>query len=448
MPIQFPNFLSVPVRTPDYSGLGDIVNNYYAGKAMPKDDLIKAIQAEFARPNAEETLKGLRLGNTGKSLSNRKEQLDIDRLVREASEQKAFEAQLRQALAAGAGAGGGNGSGGGAMPSYPSYGAASPVAPTSQGSAPAASPNSGSMPAPMSAGSPNMVGVTTDLSSSDGIDPTKMAPRYRKFDQEATGLPDNAYRPMAGSSLATPQAPMAPIMPNAQPQEEEPHEIVVTRGAPHLAAVDAMWDNNPRSRPFLEKQGYKKTQDIKFNAKTGQTTVVTKYPSGTITTKTVGSLASSTGDGIPLTNKMISQHQQMIAAIDNAKPVIQEIIDQKGFQPYPRSTGMGLVPGWMGQAATYDGLVKSALDTLMKAYGLPSTNEGINTVKDQLLIGHGETAGHYRNRLRALIKDLDRRKAYSSQEVKKSNKIQPVDASAGGGQSYSSDEWEVANDEQ
>lgn len=56
MAIQFPNFLGVPVRTPDYSGIGDIVQNYYAGKAMPKDDLIKAVQAQFAKPKAEADL--------------------------------------------------------------------------------------------------------------------------------------------------------------------------------------------------------------------------------------------------------------------------------------------------------------------------------------------------------------------------------------------------------
>lgn len=456
MAIQFPNFLSVPVRTPDYSGIADIVQNYYAGKDMPKQDLMRAIQAEFARPNAEESLKGSRLSNTGKELSNRKEQLDIDRLVREAAEQKAFEDQLRKALSGIASPGGG------AMPSYMQQGATAPVA---QGGAPAAAPSAPpaltpqaiaqalSQPAGLPVGQP----VTDPNQFDDGLDRSKMEPRYRKFDQQATGLPASAYgSPPAGQSVAPtgamPAAAVTSAAPEtapaaAAPQPEAPHEIVLTQGSPHLFGIDAMWDQNPLSRAFLEKKGYKKTQDIKFNQKTGQTTIITKYPSGTITQQTISNPGGSTSDGIPLTNKLISQHQQMIAAIDNAKPVIEEIINQKGFQPYPRGIGMGLVPGWMGQAATYDTLVKSALDTLMKAYGLPSTNEGIATVKDQLLINHGETTGHYRQRLRNLIKDLDRRKAYSENEVKRSNKIQRVDTTAGG-QTYSSDDWEVANDQQ
>lgn len=59
MAIQFPNFLGVPIQKPDYSGVGDIVSNYYSGKEMPKDDLIKAVQAQFAQPTAEATLSKL-----------------------------------------------------------------------------------------------------------------------------------------------------------------------------------------------------------------------------------------------------------------------------------------------------------------------------------------------------------------------------------------------------
>lgn len=424
MPVQFPNFLSVPVRTPDFSGIGDIVDNFYRGKAMPKEDLMKAIQAEFARPNAEEALKSARLGNQKSGIDIRKGELDIQTAVRELAQQKMLEDQLRQALG-----------GGGGMPASSGGG--------SMGNAPAAPPNA---PASSPAASNAAPVMNPALGAALAQAAQNAQPQGGQQPSLSAGVPDNAYTPPTAPTQPA-QSPIAPsVQSPSSPEQANLNEITVTKGSPHLAGIDAMYDSSPLSRQFLEKKGFKKSQDIKFDAKTGKTTIITKYPSGKVTVQSTAS-PSPSPEGIPLTNKMISQHQQMISAIDNAVPVINEIIDQKGFQPYPRSMGMGLVPGWMGQAATYDTLVKSALDTLMKAYGLPSTNEGISTVKDQLLIHHGETAGHYRNRLRGLLKDLQRRKEYSSNEVKKSNKIAPVDSSASG-QSYSSDEWEVANDQQ
>lgn len=70
MAIQFPNFLNAQTAKPDYSGLADIVSNYYAGKQMPKDDLIKAVQAQFAKPKAEEELKQTKLKNIYQELVN------------------------------------------------------------------------------------------------------------------------------------------------------------------------------------------------------------------------------------------------------------------------------------------------------------------------------------------------------------------------------------------
>ena len=63
MAIKFPDFLQATLVKPDYSGIGDIFSNYYAGKAMPKDDLIKAVQAQFAKPNAEQDLQASQLQN-------------------------------------------------------------------------------------------------------------------------------------------------------------------------------------------------------------------------------------------------------------------------------------------------------------------------------------------------------------------------------------------------
>lgn len=452
MAIQFPNFLSVPVQAKDYSGVGDMVDNFYKGYNMPNDALIKQIQAKFAQPNAEADLKSTQLRNAYQSilnqyapesqrasiestrLGNRKSQMDIDKLALELQQERELENQLRTALnAAGA-------QGSAPMPTQPQASSVPPIMPTAP------------MMPQAPAGLPPLPGVPKGIPIAPPIPGMTMAGSAPLGTQRVaapvqTGAPvsiaPNAPMNQANAPTA-PNVPAAAAVSEAAPQPLQ--EVVVAKGAPQLAGVDQMYDSNPVSRAFLEKKGYKKTQEVKFDNKTGRTTIITKYPSGKVTVQASPG-APASPEGIPLTNRMITQHQQMISAIDNAKPVIQEIIDQKGFNPYPRWTG--LVPGSMGQSATYDTLVKSALDTLIKAYGLPSTNEGIATVKDQLLIHHGETADHYRARLKNLVKDLDRRKAYSEGQVKKSNSIQPVDTSASGvnpdndSGTYSSDDWEA-----
>ena len=153
---------------------------------------------------------------------------------------------------------------------------------------------------------------------------------------------------------------------------------------------------------------------------------------------------------------MISKHQNIISSIDNALPTIQKILDlstnpntgkpSKEYEPYPRSSGvipgLGWIPGFQSKSTNYEALVGSTLDTLLGAYGLPLSNEGLDTVKKQLVIGHGETDSAYKKRLTALVADLKRRRAYSQAQVKQSNKIQPVGRMDNDQPSYSSDDWE------
>ncbi len=414
MAVQFPNFLQAGVRTPDYSGIGDAFQNYYAGRAMPKDDLIKAVQAQFARPNAEQSL-------LSSKLSNRKSQVELNKMIHEMAEQAAFEKQLRQALG-GASSGGvaatenapAMNMGSGGMPSM-----APPVgisAPQSMPVNPAALRNAFSgasaQGAPMDN---NLIG--------DGIDPAKMDARYRKFDQMGTGLPDSAYKGASVPGGGMPQASMAAPqgMPQTTAPQEQPNEIVVSRGSPHLAGVDEMFENNPLSRAFLEKKGYKKQQEIKFDNKTGRTTIMTKYPSGKVTLQTLGGEAAGRGEGIPLTSKMASKHQNIIASVDVALPVLKDLAKMGS---YPRQS---LYRG--GQYADYEGKVSAAIDSVMGAFGLPMTNEGLKTIRDQVEIKTFETPSHYKARMEKLISDLEKRKNYSATEIKRSNKITPIGSS-------------------
>jgi len=459
MAVQFPNFLSVPVRNPDYSGIGDIVQNYYAGKQMPKDDLLKAIQAEFARPTAEAALKSANLGNTQAGLNISKTGLDIRKMQAELNEQEDMARQLRVAL------------GGGSPAAQPMPSQAMPSMPQAPMQQPVAqpAPQPMQMPAqtlsrpPMTgtqamaqALSPNFANRMTLVD-----DPAKLAAGlHPQLAQAFTSAMQNQQQVMPQEQAPQEQAPSMDQM--AQALAPKLDAQVISEGVPALYKVDELWEKSPNLHPYLEKKGYKGSQEIKFDNKTGKTSVITSYPSGKITVKSAG--AQSAEDGAPLTTKMISKHQNIISSIDNAVPIIQQIKElnvqktgkdgkpvDKYWEPFPRTgsdvwyeLGLGSLPGYKSAAENYEALVSSALDSLVGAYGLPSTNEGMETVKKQLQIGHGETDAAYMKRLDRLMEDLQRRKAYSSKEVKRSNKIMPVGRMGGGDESYSSDDWEQA----
>lgn len=407
MPVQFPNFLQVPVQTPDYSGVGNAVGNFYEGYNAPKDALIKSIQAEFARPKAEQEL-------LASKLSNRKTQMQMQQEAQQLAQQRQFEQVFQQALS------GGNRN----IPS--------------DSQQPMASPSQLAQN-PQTSQSPRAMTYANDPASFLATINPALGKALQSPLQMQKG---NGQQPISSANASTEPGAMDNSSGSA-----EPNEIVVTKGSPHLAGIDKLYEDNPLSRQFLEKKGYKKKQDIKFDNKTGKTSIITQYPSGKVTVQSSGGNAGS--DEASLTTKMISKHQNIISSIDTALPLINEILDKgKGTQPYPRSPGMGYVPGWSSASTKYEATVKSALDSLLGAYGLPMTNEGINTVKDQLLIGHGETVSNYKRRLKDLVADLNRRKLYSETAVKRSNKINPVSGMGNNENSYSSNEWNVTNDEQ
>ena len=184
--------------------------------------------------------------------------------------------------------------------------------------------------------------------------------------------------------------------------QQNPVQTIVPE-TPELRAMDDLYDKNPIARSLLEKLGLKKKTEIKFDNKTGQTRVVTTYPSGKVTLQT--SSLPQTGDGIPLTNKMISKHQNVISSVDNVLPVLEKI---KNLDSFPLWSIPNAIWGHANESAVYSGLVNQALDSLMGAFGMPTTDKGLASVKDQLEIHHLEGSSAYKDRIETLIKDLKR----------------------------------------
>lgn len=412
MAISFPNYLQAALYNPDYSGVGDVMENYYKGKAMPKDDLLKQIQAQFARPNAEASLAGTRLSNESLRLGNAKSRL-------EQQQNAQLEAEITKALR-----------GVGQVP----------AAGMGQQGNPAAM-SGGSVPMVQQPGPDNMASQEGQQPDISGIHPD-LVKALMQMRQQPQGqqMPQAPQQPDMSADMGMPQ--QAPAQsPANEPEAERPNPLqVITQGEPRLASIDALYDRNPLSRQFLEKKGFTKKTEVKFDPKTGQTRILTTYPSGKVTLQLVGSAAKGE-EGIPLTNAVITQHQKTISAIDNAIPTLEEI---KKASNYP-ITNLGAFRSVEGSRdyADYQALVGESLDKLISAFNLPRVKESIETVKHMVERRSGESDRDYKNRIDRLIKKLEKQKNYSASEVKRSNKIQPVGRSDSS-QPYSSDEWEPA----
>lgn len=457
MAINFPNYLGAQLVKPDYSGIGDSVSNYYGGRNMRNDDLIKRIAAQFAQPNAETSLEQMKQQIANEKLTGQKSVLEIQKARRDMAIEAQMQAALKSALA--------NSSQSDSYGQSVNSGGQLPINPSLP------QPQRGAMTL-INPSLPNALAPQPPANDMQGFDQTAMDPRFRKFDQAATGQPLSAYKPGADTVAPLPPepepVPPPPVSINGVTPEQTaavhepikpaaPDEQVINEGARNLHGIDELYEKNPMAREYLEKKGFKKKVETKFDAKSGKTRILTTYPSGRMILKTIGS-AGSAEDGVPLTNSMVTQHQRIIAGVDNALPIIEDILKKpdtfagKHIQQYPRSSGWipgtGYIPG-VGLADLsnkYENQVNAAVDSLINAYGLNKSDKSTQMVHDQLLIGHNETDAAYKRRLKALVKDLERRKSYSEKETKRSNKISPISSSDSGQETYSSNEYETVNE--
>lgn len=411
MAISFPNFLAAALNHPDY-GIGDIVSNYYAGKSMPKDDLIKQVQAQFARPNAEQALLSSRLGNE-------KSQLEIAKFKREQAQQAQFEAALNAALTQGAETNG-----------NPS--------PAPRGGMPAQGMPSFQPPQqPMSLSqAPRQMTMQNDpMEAISRINPALA----QALQQGGTGMGGGgggmdapnapAFTPIASMGQSDQQMPA-----ETAAQQQQPQEQVLEQGSPHLAGVDALYDKEPRSRPYLESKGYKKEVKRERDKKSGAEMIYTKYPSGKITVKKIMPDQAGGDAAIPLTNKMVSTHQRVISSVDNALPLLERLKNMPNHSNI--YTGNAFATH---DQKKYQRLVNAVKENLIGAFALNPTEAGLQTAVDQLTIGGWESDKDYKEALQDLIDDLKGKKSYSATEVRRSNKISPIDTSVGGGSSDYSD---------
>ena len=382
MAVQLPNFLAAQLVKPDYSGIGDLFENYYGGKALKQNDtineskvkeapldlLMKQIQAEFARPNAETALSGAKLGNAGKGLSNQHMAMQLSQLRKQIDEQNAMETMIKQAMASSQGGSGGGMQGGGGF-----GGQAQPNMPVT--------PNA--------------------------YQPIKM----NDMGEALSKVMGNPM--MQGQSVPT----TAPLM-NDHPAEMErvqsQHNEKVQElepGTSSLYGIDRLYDMNPLARPYLEKKGYKKEVKRESDKRAGVERIYTKWPSGKITVKTVTpQLAEGEEPPVKLTNAVMGQNQRVITSVDNALPEIEKLKKLKHFDNW------SLIHG--DESNLYSSMIAGLKDNLLGAFGLYPTEHGLKTVEDMVKIGRTESKAGYLKRIEKLVQTLKEKQSYSKKLLK------------------------------
>lgn len=465
MAVQLPNFLSAQLINPDYSGLADIFQNYYGGKALKQQDIIgqnqakaapldllmKQIQAEFARPNAETALTGAKLGNQSTGLSNQNTSLQIQQLKKQIAENAAIENQIKAAIAqqqAGQGGGmqGGGGFGGQAQPEMP------------------------------------------DQMQSQGMyQPVKMNDMSEALSKVmANPMMRNQPAPMTNPLMEEHPEGMQKIQTHGKERFQE-----LDPGTSSLYGIDQLWDRNPMARPLIEKRYGKKDVKREYDKSTGATRLVTTWPSGRRTVKTImPPIEQDEGEDIPLSKSGMGKVEDEIRGADVLVPYLDTIIDiatptndlikekqnlsktdeskSKNIDRIKkidealkgRNTAGGIynetqmpyfsnVFGFnfpSNASAKYHRIVNKALESYASSGKLPKTNESIERVHQILSRGTNESNKQFYDQLVQERKEQIEKRARNVKLMKKGISRFGTSSLDPETQSYSSNEWEVTGE--
>lgn len=149
--------------------------------------------------------------------------------------------------------------------------------------------------------------------------------------------------------------------------------------------------------------------------------------------------------GNTATNKVLTQNQQAVQAIDTVLPMVDDFIN------HPENV---YGPGDFSPSkkAAYNAKTGGMIDLLVAAQSLPQVKESVSLVEDQIRRKTGEGTDAYIKRLKDFKKDLMTRKAkavsvVNSKKVDTSNTVSPNETKVIGGVKYEKidGEWHEAD---
>jgi hypothetical protein len=178
--------------------------------------------------------------------------------------------------------------------------------------------------------------------------------------------------------------------------KNNPDKQIIAQGNPELQHINNLYDNSPQYRKKLESMGYKKTQTIKYDPKTGTTSVITKMPNGEVSIQTQND--TNPDKTVPLTNQVKDRMQKIIAF---APKVIEDLKDLKN------TTSPARFSIWKAdERNAYDRKVKKIAESFAVAKGWPNVLGSIEKAEKIINRGDYESTASYNKALDNLIDDL------------------------------------------
>jgi hypothetical protein len=176
---------------------------------------------------------------------------------------------------------------------------------------------------------------------------------------------------------------------------ENRSSTILSPGDPSKEYLNKMYDSNIRFRKAMEDRGLTKKTSIHTNAGTGETSVITQWPNGKITSQT----STTSASGGPSATPASKTAQQSI--VINA-PKVNRLIDKIIESPSP-ATSAFYRPAAKKQ---HSALVTEAAETLVKARSWPNTKGSIDKAETILERGWFESDSAYRKRLEGLKNEM------------------------------------------
>src|SRR5947207_12898641 len=113
---------------------------------------------------------------------------------------------------------------------------------------------------------------------------------------------------------------------NAKAATSQVEEI--ESGSPVLYGLDKLWEQKPQLRPYITKHYGKKEVKTEYDKKTGQNRILTTWPSGRITVKTImPPIQQDEGEDIPLSKSGMGKVEDEIRGADVLVPYLDTLID-------------------------------------------------------------------------------------------------------------------------
>jgi len=183
---------------------------------------------------------------------------------------------------------------------------------------------------------------------------------------------------------------------------------VISEGSPSMYGLDKLYESNPMVRPFMEKKGHKKKEDIQYDKESGTTRITTTWPSGLTSVRTVGGKAT---DYSPLTSTGKKDMQSIIGTTASVVKSLDGLINSKEIP--------GALNRFGDTRSNYDSKVIPIIEQLSTIYKLAKIERTYEDITKMVKRGFNESNDNYKKRLKEVKEDAIDKAKMAQESIKK-----------------------------